>query len=107
VKQVLLNLCLNGIQASESRDAERWVKIGTRNRKGSVEMFVSDSGQGIAPEIRTRLFRPFQSTKSSGFGLGLAICRDILTGLNAGIEVDPPETGHGATFRVTFPCQPS
>jgi len=107
VKQVVLNLCLNGIQASESRDAERWVKIGTRNRSGVVEMFVSDSGLGIAPEIRTRLFRPFQSTKSSGFGLGLAICRDILTGLNAGIEVDPPETGHGATFRVTFPCQPS
>ena len=107
VRQVVLNLCLNGIQASEARETERWVKVGTRNRNGGVEMFVSDSGLGIAPEIRTRLFRPFQSTKSSGFGLGLAICRDILTGLNAGIEVDPPESGHGATFRVTFPCQPS
>jgi len=107
VRQVVLNLCLNGIQASESRETERWVKVGTRNRNGALEMSVSDSGLGIAPEIRTRMFRPFQSTKSSGFGLGLAICRDILSSLNAGIEVDPPETGHGATFRVTFPCQPS
>jgi signal transduction histidine kinase len=107
VKQVVLNLCLNGIQASEARETERWVKVGTRNRNGALEMSVSDSGLGIAPEIRSRIFRPFQSTKSSGFGLGLAICRDILSSLDAGIEVDPPEIGHGATFRVTFPCQPS
>jgi signal transduction histidine kinase len=67
---------------------------------------VADNGPGITPEIRARLFQPFQSTKSSGFGLGLAICNDIVSGLNATITLDPPAPGVGAVFRVVFPCQP-
>ena len=108
-KQVMLNLCFNAIQAvDEARDGgARWVKIATRNTAEGIEMAVMDSGPGIAPEIRPRLFQPFQTTKSSGFGLGLAICSDILGHLNARIAVDPPVPGQGATFRVTFPCQPS
>jgi signal transduction histidine kinase len=106
-KQVMLNLCFNAIQAVEARSRDdRWVKIGTRNTATGIEMVVSDSGLGIAPEIRPRLFQPFQTTKSTGFGLGLAICSDILANLNASISVDPPAPGVGATFRVTFPCQP-
>ena len=105
-KQVLLNLCFNAIQAVENLSGERWVKVSTRNVPGGLEMAVEDSGPGIAPEIRPRLFQPFQSTKSTGFGLGLAISSDILTGLKSTITVDPPASGRGATFRVTFPCQP-
>ena len=104
-KQVLLNLCFNAIQALEARAGERWVKLSTRNMGNQVEVVVEDSGPGIAPEIRPRLFQPFQSTKSTGFGLGLAICSDILAGLNATITVDPSAPGRGATFRITFPCQ--
>jgi signal transduction histidine kinase len=107
VKQVLLNLCFNAIQAVEARDGERWVKISTRNMPSGVEMAVADSGAGISPEIRPRLFQPFQSTKSTGFGLGLAVCSDILAGLNATISVDAAIPGQGATFRVIFPCQAS
>ena len=103
-KQVLLNLCFNAIQALEARAGERWVKLSTRNAGNRVEVIVEDSGPGIAPEIRPRLFQPFQSTKSSGFGLGLAICSDILTGLDATITVDANEPGRGATFRILFPC---
>ncbi len=107
VKQVLLNLCFNAIQALENRDGNDWIKVTTRRVQDHIEIAVSDSGPGIAPEMQTRLFQPFQSTKSTGFGLGLAICRDILVGLNASIAVDPPTNGGGATFRVTIPCQPS
>jgi len=106
-KQVLLNLCFNAINATEEMPRERWVKIATRNIPNAVEMTVTDSGPGIAPEIRSRLFQPFQTTKSSGFGLGLAICSDILAGLGTPISVDPAVEGEGATFRVTFPCPPS
>jgi signal transduction histidine kinase len=53
-----------------------------------------------------RLFQPFQSTKSSGFGLGLAICKDILAGMNATIRADPPNAGCGAKFRIELPCPP-
>lgn len=106
-KQVMLNLCFNAIQAVETvSDGARWVKIVTRNTNAGIEMAVADSGPGIAAEIRPRLFQPFQTTKSTGFGLGLAICSDILANLNASISVDPPAPGCGATFRVTFPCQP-
>lgn len=106
-KQVMLNLCFNAIQAVESRaEDERWVKIATRNTAAGIEMAVTDNGPGITPEIRPRLFQPFQTTKSTGFGLGLAICSDILANLDATITVDDPQPGCGATFRVTFPCQP-
>lgn len=103
-KQVLLNLCFNAIQAVETRPGDRWVKVSTRNVPLGLEMIVEDSGPGIAPEIRSRLFQPFHSTKSTGFGLGLAICSDILGGLNATITVDSSAPGQGAVFRVTFPC---
>jgi len=88
----------------EMQEGERWVKVSTRNVAAGIEMIVEDSGPGIAPEIRPRLFQPFQSTKSSGFGLGLAICSDILAGLDATIAVDPSVPGRGAAFRIVFPC---
>ena len=103
-KQVLINLCFNAIQAVEKQDGDRWVKVATRNLPSAIEVLVEDSGPGISDEIRPRLFQPFQSTKSSGFGLGLAICRDILAGLDATITVDPTVAGRGASFRVVFPC---
>jgi signal transduction histidine kinase len=106
-KQVILNLCFNAIQALESRSGERWVRVSTRNVADGIEMAIADCGPGISEEIRPRLFQPFQSTKSTGFGLGLAICSDILANLDATITVDPSALGQGATFRVIFPCQPS
>ncbi|HRJ47304.1 MAG TPA: ATP-binding protein [Opitutaceae bacterium] len=104
VKQVILNLCFNALQAVEALPGSHWVRVSTRNLPGGVEVAIEDSGHGIAPDMVPRLFQPFQSTKSTGFGLGLAICSDILTGLKATITVDPPVAGRGATFRVTFPC---
>ncbi len=105
-RQVLLNLCFNAIQAVDGRAAEPWVNIATRRVPEGVELAVSDNGPGIAAEIMPRLFQPFASTKTSGFGLGLAICSDILSGLGASITVDLPQPGCGATFRVIFPCPP-
>jgi signal transduction histidine kinase len=103
-KQVLLNLAFNAINAAEEMPSDRWIKVATRNVPGGVEMSVSDSGPGISPEMRSKLFQPFQTSRSSGFGLGLAICSDILSGLGTPITVDPSIRGQGATFRVTFPC---
>ncbi len=106
VTQVLLNLCFNAIQALEVRPRDRWIRIATRNTEGGVELAVTDNGPGITPEMRIRLFKPFNTTKSSGFGLGLTVCRDILASLKAPISIDKPTPGQGATFRVTFPCPP-
>ena len=106
VKQVMLNLGFNAIQALEKHGGERWLRFSTKKVADSVEIAVEDSGPGLAPEVWARLFQPFQSTKSSGFGLGLAICKDILSSLQASITADPPENGKGATFRIVLPCPP-
>jgi len=104
-KQVLLNLCFNAIQAIENRPGPRWVKISTRRISSGLELAVTDNGPGIPEDVRPRLFQPFQTTKSTGFGLGLAICSDIVAGLGGTISADPAMPGAGATFRVLFPCQ--
>lgn len=106
VKQVVLNLGFNAIQALETKSGERWIKLSSREVPAGLEVTVTDNGPGISPDVWSRLFQPFQSTKSSGFGLGLAICKDILSSLHASISADPPEPGRGATFRIVLPCQP-
>ncbi|WP_221031878.1 sensor histidine kinase [Actomonas aquatica] len=106
LKQVLLNLCFNAVQAQESRrdGVAVSVRITTRSRGDSVELEVSDNGPGIPPEARAQLFEPFHSTKSKGFGLGLTVCRDILSSLGSTIILDPYQPGKGATFRIQLPC---
>ncbi len=104
-KQILLNLCFNAIQAIENRPGDRWVKVSTRKIPAGFELAVTDNGPGIPEDVRPRLFQPFQSTKSTGFGLGLAICSDIAAGLGGTISADPAIPGAGATFRVLLPCQ--
>jgi signal transduction histidine kinase len=106
LKQVILNLSFNAIQSMEQTTGERWIRIETAKHDDSVEVAVIDNGPGISREVWTRLFQPFQTTKSSGFGLGLAICKDILSSLHASITADPPISGCGATFRIILPCPP-
>lgn len=107
LKQVVLNLTFNAIQAHEPDTTGRWVRLETvRHADNTMQLIATDNGPGIPAELRTRLFEPFNSTKSSGFGLGLTVCSEILASLNATISVDPPESGYGATFRVHLQCPP-
>jgi signal transduction histidine kinase len=103
-RQVLLNLCFNAIQAQERSDRERWIRLSTCRVRQGVELAVSDHGPGIPSAQRSHLFQAFHTTKSSGFGLGLAICSEILSSLDATISVDPFIPGEGAVFRIIFPC---
>lgn len=102
-KQVLLNLCLNAIQAQENDGtAEGWVRVSTVDRADGVELTVSDGGPGIAEALRDRLFEPFQTTHAGGLGLGLSISREILAYFGATLNVDPPREDEGAVFHVVF-----
>jgi len=103
LKQVILNLGFNALQALEGKKGEGWVRFETKNVVSGIEVLVADNGPGLTLEVWQRLFQPFQSTKSSGFGLGLAICKDILSSLQASITADPPGAGAGATFRIHLP----
>jgi signal transduction histidine kinase len=102
-KQVLLNLCLNAIQAQEKVPNNRgWVRIESADAVDGVELTVSDGGPGIPAALQGRLFEPFQTTTPGGLGLGLSISREILARFGATLDVDPDQKKGGAVFRVAF-----
>jgi two-component system, LuxR family, sensor kinase FixL len=102
VQQVLLNLIRNAIEAMQDAPRRELV-ITTRAvpEGGFVEISVSDTGTGIAPEISSQLFQPFITTKTHGMGVGLSICRTIVESHGGKISVES-ETDRGTTFRLTL-----
>jgi two-component system, LuxR family, sensor kinase FixL len=103
IQQVILNLVRNAVEAMEEGE-RRELAIATRPRAGDgiAEVTVADSGPGIAPELADRLFRPFVTTKKTGMGLGLSICRDIVAAHHGELTAAPNPTG-GTVFRLTLP----
>jgi signal transduction histidine kinase len=106
--QVLLNLVLNGIQAI---DGEGKIFIEARavpgdgpNRPGAVEVAVTDTGAGIPPEHLERIFRPFYTTKRGGTGLGLSLCRRIVSQHGGTLTVES-ELNRGSRFVIRFPVR--
>jgi len=108
--QVFLNLLINAAHAIEPGAADQnEVRISTwRGEDGHVRVSITDTGSGMSPEVRSRLFTPFFTTKPVGVGtgLGLSVCQGIITKLGGHIEVHS-EQGHGSTFTVVLPAAPS
>jgi signal transduction histidine kinase/DNA-binding response OmpR family regulator len=107
--QVFLNLIVNAAQAivpSEARDEQITIRTGN-SADGAVLVEVSDTGCGMAGEVKARIFTPFFTTKplGSGTGLGLSISHRIVTDAGGRIECDSV-AGRGTTFRVFLPAIP-
>jgi len=103
IEQVMLNLMLNGVEAAAAaKGPRREVVIATTTQRDTVEVAVSDSGNGLAPDVRDRLFTPFLTTKRRGLGLGLAISRSIVES-HGGRLWAAPRQGAGMTFRFSLP----
>jgi signal transduction histidine kinase len=103
LSQVLLNLIMNGIDATqETTDASRKVSIGARCADGMIEVAVADSGRGIPPETAERVFDAFFTTKAHGMGMGLPVSRTIVEAHGGKIWVEN-NRGPGATFHFTVP----
>lgn len=100
VQQVLVNLIRNAAEAMESSDRRRLSIRTQRLSKELVQVSVTDSGQGFAPESLDRLFEPFFSTKGEGMGLGLSICRTIVESLGGSIWAE--QAAGGMTFNFTL-----
>jgi PAS domain S-box-containing protein len=109
IRQVLLNLLINALQAIESTGRKEGGKINVEARySGSwVAISVRDNGTGIDPEHRQRLFDPFFTTKpvGEGTGLGLSISHGIISGHGGRIELES-RLGEGSCFRLLLPRQP-
>ncbi|HEV3300219.1 MAG TPA: ATP-binding protein [Planctomycetaceae bacterium] len=98
--QVLLNLLLNAFDAI-GRDGQVTIRIA-ENAQGFAVITVTDSGPGIPQTVRDRVFEPFVSTKESGTGLGLTICRRIVEDHGGRIEAADGRAG-GAIFTIKLP----
>ena len=102
VQQVLVNLIRNAIEVMVELADRRRLDIATAaNADGTVQVSVSDSGAGIAPEVAAQLFQPFVTTKRKGMGLGLSICRTIVEAHGGKIWVEP-RAGGGTVFYFTL-----
>jgi two-component system NtrC family sensor kinase len=108
VQQVVMNLVLNGAEATRARGSGR-VSIAIRALEdgGAVALGVEDDGEGIPEELLGRVFDPFFSTKEDGkgVGLGLAVVYGIVESHGGQIEVKSTP-GSGTTFTVTLPLRP-
>src|SRR6266404_1824749 len=104
LQQVIINLVMNGIEAMQpitDRPRELVIRSGQDERRG-VLVSVTDSGVGISTENANQLFNAFFSTKSSGMGMGLSICRSIVEAHGGRLSASGNE-GPGATFRFVLP----
>lgn len=103
VEQVLLALVMNAIDAMP-RGGNLWLRTRSLPQSSQVELQVRDDGCGMTPEVRTKLFEPFVTTKpeGKGVGLGLAISRSIIERHHGSIEVES-EVGRGTTFYIFLP----
>jgi C4-dicarboxylate-specific signal transduction histidine kinase len=104
LQQVIINLVMNGIEAMKSvtdRSRELVIRSG-QDETRQVIVSVTDCGAGISAEDVDRLFNPFFTTKSSGMGMGLSICRSIMEG-HGGRLWATANVPHGATFQFTLP----
>jgi two-component system sensor histidine kinase PilS (NtrC family) len=101
MKQVFLNICLNGIKAMEGRGS---LTISTRDDEERVGVVFQDTGIGINPESRNRIFEPFFTTSEKGHGLGLSIAHRIVEGHAGEIQVES-EIGKGSLFIVWIPVK--
>jgi C4-dicarboxylate-specific signal transduction histidine kinase len=103
IEQVMLNLMLNGVQAAAlARARPREVVVATTAERGEVLVAVRDTGGGIAPSVRDRLFTPFVTTKESGLGLGLVISRSIVES-HGGRLWATSRDDDGTTVRFSIP----
>ena len=101
VKQVLLNVLLNAIEASGGHGTVA-VSTGVDAADGCVVVKVADSGEGIPPGDTERIFEPFFTTKETGSGLGLYIAKQIMTRHGGDISATPGPEGRGTEFVMRF-----
>ena len=99
LKQVLLNLVKNALEATEDQGA---ILVSSGTDDGQVWFSVQDTGKGMSEDVQEKIFHPFYTTKDKGTGLGLAVINKIVTDHHGAITVSSV-AGSGSTFTVRLP----
>ncbi|WP_245510866.1 PAS domain-containing protein [Rhizobium leguminosarum] len=100
IQQAIINLMKNGIEAIDPKSNTRSLGIRINRVDDKVQVAISDSGSGV--EVPSKIFEPFYTTKGQGMGMGLAICRSIITSHGGRLWVERNEP-RGAKFIFTLP----
>lgn len=101
LEQVLINLIVNAIDALKDRPEPRITLSATLNNQGKQVLKVTDNGAGIPPELLDKIFIPFFSTRKSGSGIGLSLCKQIMMLHKGNIQVQS-HPGEGTVFYLNF-----
>jgi PAS domain S-box-containing protein len=108
MQQVLLNLIINAIEAMSASDASsrRLLISSAKSESNEISVEVQDSGPGLPPASLEQIFQAFYTTKPTGLGMGLSICRSIVGAHGGALRAT---AGHptGAIFTFTLPVQPN
>jgi len=102
LQQVVLNLVANAIDAMQSTNLRRLRVCSSRSDSGNVRLTIEDTGPGIDPQNIGLVFKPLFTTKQSGMGMGLSICRSIVEAHGGRIWAIP-NVGPGITVQFTLP----
>ncbi|MGA2971116.1 MAG: PAS domain S-box protein [Candidatus Bathyarchaeia archaeon] len=102
MRRVFINLIENAIEAMPQGGT---LTISSKQSNGSVEIALSDTGSGVPKKVMENLWKPLQTTKAKGLGLGLAICKRITDAHGGTINVKS-KTGEGTTVTIRLPIKP-
>lgn len=98
IEHLFVNMLMNSLQASSPGGK---VDVSAHDQGSTILLTVSDNGPGLRPEVLERLFEPFATTRSNGFGLGLYSCKQILQDCRGSIRAE--SSPKGTSFHLTFP----
>jgi two-component system sensor kinase FixL len=101
IQQVLLNLVRNATDAMSPRGHGK-LSIVVRRADNMAEISVTDDGPGLSESVRSKLFQPFVTSKPTGMGVGLSVCRTIVEAHGGKIWAEDARSG-GVVFRFTVP----
>lgn len=101
IEQVLINLLVNAMEAVKDRPHARIILSASAISGNKVVLKIGDNGMGMSPEVLDKIFIPFFSTKKSGSGIGLSLCKQIMMLHKGNIQVQSTE-GEGSMFTLQF-----
>ena len=103
ITQVIINLISNAITAMKDMETDREIIISAREDGSWLHIVVTDNGPGIPDHIRDNIFDPFYTTSEAGSGIGLCICRRIISDHGGRLTLLPEDNGYGAQFMISLP----
>ncbi len=104
LQQVVINLIKNAVEAMPKTETNNpLIEINVDSGKKETVIFVSDNGPSISKDNQEKIFQQYFTSKKGNTGMGLAICKALMTELNGDIELTEPLTGYNTSFKVIIP----